>query len=212
MSKRARTKDELMTLPEENEEMKDVISRVKFERNDMSLIFDQQRDFSQNWAPKDLTFASASVEPITRAEVAAHLRSPAPGTQERECVCGERCQGRFLMIPASVSPVTLVEHYTPTAPQPKEPQMCILCKRSLCCYMYINAVAEGDSMDQVFTEHCNIVNEKGEYCLDQCLIAGRRSTHGMLQPVALHCRAWYQYAGQQDGVTWFTEAGYKVFQ
>lgn len=192
----------------EDEEMSSVIFKTNYERNDISAIFDSQRDIAEDWTPQGSFSAAVRVDPVTRQEVANFLRTPAPGTTERECVRGEQCEGRFLLIPPGATPVTLVEHSTPGE---KDPQLCILCKRDVCNFMYLNALVEGDSMDQLFTDHCNIVEQPGEYCLDQCLIAGRRATHGVLQPVAIHCRAWYQYAGQKDGITWFTEV-HKVFR
>lgn len=190
----------------------DVIHRAKPRKSDMSTIFSMVANHSATWfADGDMQenhrARLAALQVVTRKEEDAFLRTRVAATGERDCANGKDCEGTKLIGPPQ--PVTLVEHWLQSLPsRPEKAQLCILCKRAAINYFYVNAMCEGDSMQRLFHNHANLVEQEGEYALEQCVISGARETHGVLLPCALHCRARYAYSGTRDGVHWFTQAGY----
>ncbi len=221
MSKRARTSyssaSEGAVVKKEDAEMdgptlEDVIKGTQRTKGDMSTVFEMLRDHSSKWLPGAGIDDPArqrlqNVAVVTRVEEESFLRTRVAASGERDCASGDACEGTKIVGPPGGG-VILVEHWLQGTPRPAAAGFCIMCKRAQITYFYFNSVAEGDDMGQTFHEHANIIEQEGEYTVDQCVIAGTREVHGALLPCAIHCRAWYAYQGTKDGVHWFTQPGY----
>jgi hypothetical protein len=204
-------------VPTEDSEMKepglgDLIQQTNYSKGDMSTIFEMLQDLSASWFPDVETQGKmrqqlVNIQVVTRAEEENFLRTKVVANGERDCAKGKDCEGTKLDGPPS--PVILVEHWLQSTPRPIEPQLCILCKRAAATYFFVNSQAEGDDMNRLFQGHANIMEQPGEYSIDQCNISGSRETHGALLPCVIHCRAYYEYNGAKDGIHWFIQSGYK---
>ena len=184
---------------------------------DMSFIMDMiQSEFQTKAGPTSVNNSPAQFLQIfselsftLRAEEQQYLRQPLPG--ERECARGLSCEARNIY--CATGPVTLVEHMTAQERQdpPAKPSMCVMCKRTTVNWTVINMIAEGTDMSKLFHSHCNYVNTVGEYALDQCLMAGRTETHGVLAPIVAHCRFYYTaFQDTKLGIVRFAQSGYKT--
>lgn len=191
--------------------LEDVIQRTHHTKGDMSTIFQMLKDHSATWFPdtklqETLRERLQTVHVVTREEEESFLRSKVAANGERDCANGNECEGTKIVGPPS--PVILVEHWLQATERPEQVQFCIMCKRAAITWFYVNALSEGDHMGRLFHNHANIIEQEGEYSMDQCVISGARETHGALLPCALHCRAWYEYNGSKHGVHWFLQSGY----
>ena len=187
---------------EDDKSLVEVIRNVEGNKAEMSMVFEMLRDYSLQWLPGSSVGDTMreylqTVNVVTRAEEEAFLRTKVAANGERDCMRGADCEGTRIVGPPGGGGVTLVEHWPQNLPRPEKP---------VCC------MAEGDDMAGVFSSHANIADQEGEYTLAQCVIAGTRETHGALLPCALHCRAWYGYAGMKDGVHRFNQPGYEYPQ
>lgn len=195
--------------------MQDAIEPFDESSADMSVILDLiAKDYQPKFGPSSLssspaqfiqTFSDLSF--TLRSEEESYMREPIAG--ERPCARGIDCEGRKLYNPTG--PVTLVEHLTAQQRQdpPEKPQMCVICKRYIVTFCVLNSMAEGTDMTNLFHSHCNYVNTLGEYALDQCLLAGRTETHGVLAPCVAHCRYYYSPFHDPKGFIRFVQTGYK---
>lgn len=209
----------------EDEGLEDYLHRVTFDTNDMSMIFSALHAQQQTWMPADQRELMAArfrtLDLVSRRDEENHLREPLPGSLERPCIRGDKCEA--MLIPGVENPKPLVQHHTvaersdhATNQTPLPDSMCIMCKRFTVLYFYINTVAEAQQPDHegagnemaIFHSHGNYIDIPGEYLLEQCVASGETHTHGMLVPCALHCWAWYRWERGSDGVLRFFQDGF----
>lgn len=193
----------------------DIIQRTHYTKGDTSTIFQMLKDHSSTWFPDEklqekLRERLEDIQVVTREEEDAFLRTKVVANNERDCANGEDCEATKIFGPPM--PLILVEHWLQSTPRPDRAQFCIMCKRAAVTWSYVNSVAEGDHMGRPFHSHANIIQQEGEYTIEQSVISGSRESHGAMLPCALHCRAWYEYTGAKDGVHWFAQSGYQYPQ
>ncbi len=97
-------------------------------------------------------------------------------------------------------------HATNTLPDVVHP--CLMCKRYVASFMYINARAECGSIpgDSLICNFYNLIGV-GEYALEQCIMSGTTEYQGLPAPVVLHCRRYYRKE-IQGNVTYYIQEGY----
>ena len=86
------------------------------------------------------------------------------------------------------------EEYNRTAKLPAEGRLCLMCKRSEIARAFINIRADGMGVKNniILQDYRNIVDEEGEYCLEDCLLSSPQVFQGLLDPVVLHLRNAYR--------------------
>jgi len=210
-------------IAEEDPSLSDFVRQETWTQQDMSMIFSLLARDQQKWIPEDqsdlLRKRISDVDLVSRAEEDAFLREPM--STEPACVEGAACQAMFM--PGVEDPKPLMAHFTArqradiASGKNVPPSMCIMCKRYTVMWMAIQARLENGNIEMpgsdtgetlVFHSHGNYVNQPGEYCLDQCVVTGRRETHGMIIPCVMHDRSCYKWSRGTDGLIRFTQDGY----
>lgn len=140
-----------------------------------------------------------TIQVVTRAYEENYLRE-ATG-KERSCIMGEQCQGMHLphvienafVLREFLLP-TEEEEFSRTAKLPVEGRLCLMCKRSEIARAFINIRADGMGVKNniILQDYRNIVDEEGEYCLEDCLLSSPQVFQGLLDPVVLHLRNAYR--------------------
>jgi hypothetical protein len=140
-----------------------------------------------------------SIQVVTRAYEENYLREPTG--KERSCIMGDQCQGMHLphvndnafVLREFLLP-TEEEEYNRTAKLPAEGRLCLMCKRSEIARAFINIRADGMGVKNniILQDYRNIVDEEGEYCLEDCLLSSPQVFQGLLDPVVLHLRNAYR--------------------
>jgi hypothetical protein len=155
----------------------------------------------------------ASMELCTRATEEAYLRTPVEG--ERRCVADEQCEGMKI---DHAKPCILVEMLTKkereeferTGKLPMTRRMCVMCRRYIVGFYYVNIRAECDTMktNVLLSQYYNLADKCGEYSLDDCIMSSSMDYQGLPGPVPLQVRGKYKQE-IQNGVTYFRQVGYK---
>jgi len=132
----------------------------------------------------------SKVETVSREYEDNFLREPQ--NNERACPLGSACEsfemGNFVcrefLLPSQLAT------YTKDGTLPQYPQICLLCRRSEICKMYINCRSDNSPAAAVISDIRNLVGVPGEYDIKQCLLP----TPGLLlfDPVVLHVRENYK--------------------
>jgi len=140
-----------------------------------------------------------TIQVVTRAYEEKYLREPTG--KERSCIMGDQCQGMHLphvnenafVLREFLLP-TEEEEYNRTAKLPAEGRLCLMCKRSEIARAFINIRADGMGVKNniILQDYRNIVDEEGEYCLEDCLLSSPQVFQGLLDPVVLHLRNAYR--------------------
>jgi len=140
-----------------------------------------------------------TIQVVTRAYEENYLREPTG--KERSCIMGDQCQGMHLphvnenafVLREFLLP-TEEEEYNRTAKLPAEGRLCLMCKRSEIARAFINIRADGMGVKNniILQDYRNIVDEEGEYCLEDCLLSSPQVFQGLLDPVVLHLRNAYR--------------------
>lgn len=140
-----------------------------------------------------------SIQVVRRAYEEGYLREPIG--KERPCIMGDQCQGlqlphvkdnafilREFLLP------TEEDEYKRTGKLPAEGRLCLMCKRSEIARAFINIRADGMGVKNnvVLQDYRNVVNEEGEYCLEDCILSSHTIFQGLLDPVVLHLRNAYR--------------------
>lgn len=208
--------DQEVTMDDASASLEDAVETFDESSADMSVIVDLiQRDYQSRFGPSEANNSPAEflkvfrdLDYTLRADEESYMREPLPG--ERLCARGIHCEGRKIFT-GGMRPVTLVEHLTARQRQepPEAAQMCILCKRSVVTYYYVQNVCEGTDSSRLFHSHCNFPDSQGEYALSQMLLSGRSETHGVLAPCVAHCRVYLEASMTPQGIVKFTQPGYK---
>ena len=131
------------------------------------------------------------VQTVSREYEENFLREPQ--SNERGCPLGTACEsfemGQFVcrefLLPSQLN------EYNRTSSLPKYPQLCLLCRRSEICKMYINSRADNSPTAAVISDIRNLVGIPGEYDIKQCLLP----TPGLLlfDPIYLIFVTRHQY-------------------
>lgn len=140
-----------------------------------------------------------TIQVVTRAYEEKYLREPTG--KERSCIMSDQCQGMHLphvnenafVLREFLLP-TEEEEYNRTAKLPAEGRLCLMCKRSEIARAFINIRADGMGVKNniILQDYRNIVDEEGEYCLEDCLLSSPQVFQGLLDPVVLHLRNAYR--------------------
>ena len=140
-----------------------------------------------------------TIQVVTRAYEEKYLREPTG--KERSCIMGDQGQGMHLphvnenafVLREFLLP-TEEEEYNRTAKLPAEGRLCLMCKRSEIARAFINIRADGMGVKNniILQDYRNIVDEEGEYCLEDCLLSSPQVFQGLLDPVVLHLRNAYR--------------------
>ena len=205
-------------------ELGDVVRTVEFGPHDMSMIYDAVRQHHQDFLPHnqdDLQGERLSKVEVSprREEEERYLMEPMKRSPGRPCIAGVNCVA--MRIPGVDIPTPCIEHHgikerteamEKNLPLPRA--HCILCKRYIIMWMYIQDACEGGSQGaqgQIFHSHGNMVEPvPQEYILRQCIVNGTQETHGVLLPCAMFCLAWITPERGSDGVLRFKQdQGYK---
>ena len=147
-----------------------------------------------------------SIQVVTRAYEEKYLRE-AVG-KERCCILDDQCQGMHLPY-VTDNAFVLREFLLPTEEAeylrsgrlPVEGRLCLMCKRSEIARAFINIRADGMGVKNnvILQDYRNIVDEEGEYCLDDCIVSSHQIFQGLLDPIVLHLRNAYRLK-VKDGV------------
>lgn len=152
-----------------------------------------------------------SIQVVTRAYEEKYLREPLK--KERACIMGEQCQG--LQLPYVNDNAFIVrefllpteeEEFLRTGKLPSEGRLCLMCKRSEIARAFINIRADGKGVKNnvILQDYRNIVDEEGEYCLDDCLLSSHEIFQGLLDPIVLHLKNAYRLK-VKDGVRYYEQ-------
>lgn len=152
-----------------------------------------------------------SIQVVRRAYEEGYLREPIG--KERPCIMGDQCQGMHLphvrdnafVLREFLLP-TEEDEYKRTGKLPSEGRLCLMCKRSEIARAFINIRADGMGVKNnvVLQDYRNIVDEEGEYCLEDCILSSHTIFQGLLDPVVLHLRNAYRLK-VVDGVRYYEQ-------
>ena len=151
-----------------------------------------------------------TIQVVTRAYEEKYLREPLK--KERACIMGDQCQGLHLPYVDSAFVVrefllpTEEEEFLRTGKLPSEGRLCLMCKRSEIARAFINIRADGMGVKNnvILQDYRNIVDEEGEYCLEDCLVSSHEIFQGLLDPIVLHLRNAYRLK-VKDGVRYYEQ-------
>ncbi len=197
-----------------NRLLENALHSLEYTDTDMSMVMDvmiQQGKTMDVGSRRDLwEKVIASMDVITRREDDHFLRTKKEG--ERDCCNGDACQGRKIYGEGNI----LVEHLDEkslrdlheTGTLPEVGHLCLMCKRYVVAYMYINARAECGSIpgDSLICAFYNLIGA-GEYALEQCIMSGTTEYQGLPAPVVLHCRRYYRKEVREDAI-YYVQQGY----
>ncbi|MAU14028.1 MAG: hypothetical protein CMH46_00625 [Muricauda sp.] len=153
------------------------------------------------------------VEVVNREYEEEFLREPK--TKERPCVQGNDCEGNFISTVEPGKGFTLREFLLPSQYKeylqndvlPKERQLCLMCRRAAVAKLYISYRSDSVNTDSLISDYRNYAGVVGEYNLDQCLLPCSTSSVGLMDPVACHCRKWYDLK-RVGGIRYYKQVGY----
>jgi len=140
-------------------------------------------------------------EVVSRAYEEKFLREAI--NNERVCALGDDCEG-YKIMPSSAAQEgfalreflhpSQMEAYEKTGSWPKEPCLCLMCKRAEIAKAFYNIKADGMCVksDVTLQDYRNIVGVKGEYRLTDCILSASHCYEGLLDPVVLHDRTAYR--------------------
>jgi len=147
-----------------------------------------------------------TIQVVTRSYEEKYLREPMQ--KERACIMGDQCQGLHLPYVGDNAFIlrefllpTEEEEFARTGKLPAEGRLCLMCKRSEIARAFINIRADGMGVKNnvILQDYRNIVDEEGEYCLEDCLVSSHEIFQGLLDPIVLHLRNAYRLK-VKDGV------------
>jgi hypothetical protein len=139
-------------------------------------------------------------EVVSRTYQESFLREPI--NCERDCALGSACEG-FHVTEAvlSQSGFTVREFLLPsqmktyeeTGEWPREPSLCLLCKRSEIAKAFFNIRADGAACksDISLQNHRVICSVAGEYFLKDCIVSSPERYEGLLDPIVMYNRNDY---------------------
>lgn len=152
-----------------------------------------------------------SIQVVRRAYEEGYLREPIG--KERPCIMGEQCQGLHLphvhdnafVLREFLLP-TEEDEFKRTGKLPNAGRLCLMCKRSEIARAFINIRADGMGVKNniVLQDYRNIVDEEGEYCLEDCILSSHTIFQSLLDPVVLHLRNAYRLK-VVDGVRYYEQ-------
>lgn len=197
-----------------NNAFENVIHSLQYTDKDMSMVMNtlkvQGRVVHMGSRRNLWETVIASMDIHPRSEEDAFLRTKRAG--ERDCCYGDACEGRKVD-----GGEILVEHlsendlsvFHKTHKLPAVVGICLMCKRYIVAYMYINTRAECGSIpgDSMLCNFYNLIG-KGEYALEQCIMSGTMEYQGLPAPVVLHCRRYYKKRVVEGDATYFLQQGY----
>ena len=154
------------------------------------------------------------VEVVNREYENEFLREPK--TNERACIKGNSCEGHFISTVESGKGFTLREFLLPsqykkfleTNTLPKHQQMCLMCRRAAVAKLYISFRSDKVHTDSLISDYRNYAGVVGEYTLQSCLLPSSDSNVGLLDPVVLHVRKWYEMQ-RVSGIRYYKQTGYE---
>ncbi len=226
-TKKSKKKNNNVEVPENDnnnnkKEMKELercLRRVDFTAQDLNAVFKRIQKYTRTWIPEHIVDMSenmfANLDIMTRGQDDFWLRTKGP--DDRDCVSDDDCQGRYLMPNKSGHTLTEClteedqETFIKTGKLPELRRSCLACQRYFAAYYYINLRAECDNMrtDAKLAKFCNIVDQAGEYILDQCIITSGTKYQGLPAPVVLHCRRYYeQKIDNEKNIVYYIQKGY----
>jgi|TARA_B110000908_G_scaffold105488_1_gene124213 hypothetical protein len=140
------------------------------------------------------------IEVVSRKYQDSFLREPI--NDERPCALGGACEGMHVteavlsqsgfIIREFLLPSQLAE-YEETGEWPREPSLCLLCKRSEIAKAFFNIRSDGAACKSGISlqNHRVIVDCSGEYRLQNCIVSCPERYEGLLDPVVLYNRNDY---------------------
>ena len=154
------------------------------------------------------------VEAVNREYEAEFLREPK--TKERACAQGASCEGNFITTVEPGKGFTLREFLLPSQYKkfleqnelPKDKQLCLMCRRAAVAKMYISFRSDGVHTDSLISDYRNYAGVVGEYDINQCLLPCTTSSVGLMDPVAVHVRKWYDLK-RVGGIRYYKQVGYR---
>lgn len=166
-----------------------------------------------NRKSSDISFRRV-VEAVNREYEEEFLREPK--TKERRCAQGPECEGNYITTVEPGKGFTLREFLLPSQYKkflennelPKERQLCLMCRRAAVAKMYISFRSDGVNTDSLISDYRNYAGVVGEYDINQCLLPSATSSVGLMDPVAVHCRKWYDLK-RVGGIRYYKQVGYK---
>ena len=152
-----------------------------------------------------------SIEVCTRAYEENFLVEPNAQLLERPCINGEQCESMHMggfVLREFLLPSQLQAAQSSEVPQ----RTCLMCARLDILRLHLQnntRVAYGESLINVlYQEHHNLVDVKGEYLSEDCVIPdGNRSYTGLIGPAVMHCRSAYEMR-KHDGLRGWRQIGY----
>jgi hypothetical protein len=160
---------------------------------------------------KDRTAMRSKIEAVSRKYETEFLREPK--NNERQCLMGNKCEGlnisqakdRVFILREFLLPSELSE-YEKTGKYPNEVRLCVMCKRVEILRAFINIKADtmGIKHDSLLQDYRNLVNMKGEYRLQDCILSSRHVYEGIIDPVVLHIRSAYRLI-EKNGLRYYDQ-------
>jgi hypothetical protein len=153
------------------------------------------------------------VEAVNREYEEEFLREPK--TKERPCVQGTSCEGNYITTVEPGKGFTLREFLLPSQYKeylqndilPTNKQLCLMCRRAAVAKLYISFRSDSVNTDSLISDYRNYAGVVGEYNLSQCLLPCSTSSVGLMDPVALHVRKWYDMK-RVGGIRYYKQSGY----
>jgi hypothetical protein len=211
------------------------LQTYRFRPMDTSYIFDKLRQppkpwingggasqggiDTATWTESLLAKKVASIEISSRREHEAWMQEARPDV-DVPCKNKDQCEGRSI---PDAEPITLVAKLTREEEKrfqesggkwrPSVPRSCILCERAFDLNMIVNARAECRTMSpqvNLVSSGC-IVDQPGEYVLEQCYVSSSREAQFAVVPFVMHCRRYYrQVKDPLTGRLRYTQPGYHL--
>lgn len=163
------------------------------------------------WRLKDRAAMRSKIEAVSRSYEEEMLREP-KGC-ERQCLMGNKCEGlnisqakdRVFILREFLLPSEQAE-YEKTGKYPNEVRLCVMCKRVEILRAFINIKADtmGIKHDSILQDYRNLVNMKGEYRLQDCILSSRHVFEGIIDPVVLHIRSAYRLV-EKNGLRYYEQ-------
>lgn len=154
------------------------------------------------------------VEVVNREYENEFLREPK--SNERPCVKNSECEGHFITNVETGKGFTLREFLKPsqyklfleTNKLPETQQMCLMCRRAAVAQLYISYRSDNINTNSLISDFRNYAGVVGEYSLKQCLLPSSTTNVGLMDPVVLHCRSWYE-TKRVGGIRYYIQSGYE---
>lgn len=150
----------------------------------------------------------------SRAWEDAILRTPLPGTTEKPCAHGERCQGYVTFGDVLVECLTQRE-YKDIGERgdafSRPAGRCLRCRRADVLYYYVALRAEAKPIQggHFISDFYNLANARGEYLMDDCIVSGRGPYANLPKPVVAEI-AFYYRREKRGEVVYHVQAGYRT--